>query len=220
MHNSLKVSGRYSYYEKGEGAPLVILHGLMGGLSNFDGVAAHFSTAGYKVLIPELPLYDLPLLKTNVKQFAIYLRDFITHLGEEKVILIGNSLGGHIGLLHTNLFPEKVKGLVITGSSGLYENAMGESYPKREDYEYIKKKTQDVFYDPIIASKEVVDDVFETVNDRKKLIKILTIAKSAIRHNMAKDLPNIKVPTGIIWGKQDAVTVSYTHLTLPTICSV
>ena len=206
MHNSLKVSGRYSYYEKGEGAPLVILHGLMGGLSNFDKVAAHFSTAGYKVLIPELPLYDLPLLKTNVKQFAIYLRDFITHLGEEKVILIGNSLGGHIGLLHTNLFPEKVKGLVITGSSGLYENAMGESYPKREDYEYIKKKTQDVFYDPIIASKEVVDDVFETVNDRKKLIKILTIAKSAIRHNMAKDLPNIKVPTGIIWGKQDAVT--------------
>ncbi len=206
MHNSLKLSGRYSYYEKGEGAPLVILHGLMGGLSNFDGVAAHFSTAGYKVLIPELPLYDLPLLKTNVKQFAIYLRDFITHLGEEKVILIGNSLGGHIGLLHTKLFPEKVKGLVITGSSGLYENAMGESYPKREDYEYIKKKTQDVFYDPIIASKEVVDDVFETVNDRKKLIKILTIAKSAIRHNMAKDLPNIKVPTGIIWGKQDAVT--------------
>ena len=206
MHNSLKVSGRYSYYEKGEGAPLIILHGLMGGLSNFDGVAGHFSTAGYKVIIPELPLYDLPLLKTNVKQFAIYLRDFITHLGEEEVILIGNSLGGHIGLLHTNLFPDKVKGLVITGSSGLYENAMGESYPKRENYEYIKKKTQDVFYDPIIASKEVVDDVFETVNDRRKLIKILTIAKSAIRHNMAKDLPNIKVPTGIIWGKQDAVT--------------
>ena len=206
MHNSLKVSGPYSYYQKGEGAPLIILHGLMGGLSNFDGVASHFSTVGYKVIIPELPLYDLPLLKTNVKQFAIYLRDFITHLGEEKVILIGNSLGGHIGLLHTNLFPEKVKGLVITGSSGLYENAMGESYPKRENYEYIKKKTQDVFYDPIIASKEVVDDVFETVNDRKKLIKILTIAKSAIRNNMAKDLPNMHTPTCIIWGKNDNVT--------------
>lgn len=206
MHNSVKVSGSYTFYQKGEGTPLIILHGLMGGLSNFDGVAAHFSTVGYNVIIPKLPLYDLPLLKTNVKQFAIYLRDFITHLGEQKVVLVGNSLGGHIGLLHTNLFPEKVKGLVITGSSGLYENAMGESYPKRENYEYIKKKTQDVFYNPIVASKEVVDDVFETVNDRKKLIKILTIAKSAIRHNMAKDLPSIKLPTGIIWGKQDAVT--------------
>ena len=206
LNKEIITDSDFRYIESGEGLPVVILHGLMGGLSNFDGVAAHFSTAGYKVLIPELPLYDLPLLKTNVKQFAIYLRDFITHLGEEKVILIGNSLGGHIGLLHTKLFPEKVKGLVITGSSGLYENAMGESYPKRENYEYIKKKTQDVFYDPIIASKEVVDDVFETVNDRRKLIKILTIAKSAIRHNMAKDLPSIKVPTGIIWGKQDAVT--------------
>ena len=206
MHNSLKTSGRYTFYEKGKGVPLIILHGLMGGLSNFDGVAAHFSTSGYKVIIHELPLYNLPLLKTNVKQFAIFLRDFIAHINEDKIILLGNSLGGHIGLLHTKLFPEKIKGLVITGSSGLYENAMGESYPKREDYEYIKKKTKDVFYDPAIASKEVVDDVFDTVNDRKKLIKILTIAKSAIRHNMAKDLPNIKVPTGIIWGKQDAVT--------------
>ena len=206
MQDSLTESGRFKYFQKGEGVPLVILHGLMGGLSNFDGVAKHFPALGYKVIIPDLPLYDLPLLKTNVKEFAHYLRDFITYLGEEKVVLIGNSLGGHIGLLHTKLFPEKVKGLVITGSSGLYENAMGESYPKRENYDYILKKTQDVFYDPKVASKEVVDDVFETVNDRRKLIKILTIAKSAIRHNMAKDLPNITTPTGIIWGKQDGVT--------------
>ena len=206
MHNSLKVSGPYTYYQKGEGTPLIILHGLMGGLSNFDGVAAHFSTVGYKVIIPQLPLYDLPLLKTNVKQFAIYLRDFITHLGEEKVVLIGNSLGGHIGLLHTNLFPEKVKGLVITGSSGLYENAMGESYPKREDYEYIKKKTQDVFYDPAIATKELVDEVFESVNSRERIIRILAIAKSAIRHNMAKDLPSMELPVCLLWGKDDGVT--------------
>ena len=123
-----------------------------------------------------------------------------------KVILIGNSLGGHIGLLYTKLFPEKVKGLIITGSSGLYENSMGESYPKRENYQYIKKKTQQVFYSPKIATKKVVDDVFETVNDRKKLIKILSIAKSAIRHNMSKDLPRIFVKTAIIWGKQDIVT--------------
>lgn len=206
MQDSLIESGRFKYFEKGEGTPLIILHGLMGGLSNFDGVANHFPSLGYKVIIPMLPIYDLPLLKTNVKQFAHYVRDFIEHLGEKKVVLIGNSLGGHIGLLHSKLFPEKVKGLILTGSSGLYENAMGESYPKREDYEYIKKKTQAVFYDPEIATKEVVDDIFETVNDRRKLIKILTIAKSAIRHNMAKDLPNINIPTGIIWGKQDSVT--------------
>ena len=191
---------------KGGGTPLIILHGLMGGLSNFDGVSSYFPTKGYKVIIPELPLYNLPILKTNVKDFAKFLKNFINYLGEKKVILIGNSLGGHIGLLYTKLFPEKVKGLIITGSSGLYENSMGESYPKRENYQYIKKKTQQVFYSPKIATKKVVDEVFETVNDRKKLIKILSIAKSAIRHNMSKDLPRIFVKTAIIWGKQDIVT--------------
>ena len=83
---------------------------------------------------------------------------------------------------------------------------MGDSYPRRGDYEYIKQKTADVFYDPAIATKELVDDVFATANDRMKLIKTLTIAKSAIRHNMANYLPNITNPTCIIWGKNDNVT--------------
>src|SRR5690606_24402165 len=101
---------------------------------------------------------------------------------------------------------EKIKALIITGSSGLYESAMGESYPKRGDYDYIQKKAEDVFYDPAVATKEIVDDVFATVNDRTKLIRTLAIAKSAIRHNMAKDLPKMKTPTCIIWGKNDEVT--------------
>jgi pimeloyl-ACP methyl ester carboxylesterase len=52
----------------------------------------------------------------------------------------------------------------------------------------------------------MVDEVFSMANDRIKLIKTLTIAKSAIRHNMAKDLPKMHVPTCIIWGKNDNVT--------------
>ena len=83
---------------------------------------------------------------------------------------------------------------------------MGSGYTKRSDYEVIKKKAQDVFYDPKVATKEIVDEVYETVNDRNKLIKTLAIAKSAIRHNMAKDLPNMHTPTCIIWGKNDNVT--------------
>jgi pimeloyl-ACP methyl ester carboxylesterase len=178
----------------------------MGGLSNFDGVATFFPKNGYKVVIPELPLYTQSILKTNVKAFAKFVKDFIVFKGYEKVILLGNSLGGHIALYLTNMHPELVKGLVITGSSGLYESGMGESYPKRGNYEYIKQKSEDVFYDPKVATKEIVDEVFATVNDRMKLLKTLTIAKSAIRHNMAKDLPKMTTPTCIIWGKNDKVT--------------
>ena len=200
MAHTLKKEGNYSYIEVGEGNPIIILHGLMGGLSNFDGVTNFFSEKGYKVIIPELPVYTMSLLKTNVKSFAKYLKEFVDFLGLDNVILLGNSLGGHIGLYHTKLYSEKVKALVITGSSGLYESAMGSGYTKRSDYEVIKKKAQDVFYDPAIATKEIVDEVYATVNDRNKLIKTLAIAKSAIRHNMAKDLPKMNTPTCIIWG--------------------
>jgi len=206
MEHTLRKDGKYKYFEAGEGRPIVVLHGLMGGLSNFDGVAEFFPEKGYKVIIPELPIYSQNLLKTNVKAFARYVKDFITYKKLDRVILLGNSLGGHIALYHTKMYPEKMAGLVITGSSGLYESAMGDSYPRRGDYEYIRSKAEDVFYDPKIATKEIVDEVYTVANDRIKLIKTLTIAKSAIRHNMAKDLAKMHVPTCIIWGRNDKVT--------------
>tara|TARA_A100001035_G_scaffold279776_1_gene282242 strand:- start:2350 stop:3111 length:762 start_codon:yes stop_codon:yes gene_type:complete len=205
LENYISENG-FNYKSVGNGQPLVILHGLMGGLSNFEGLFDFFPKNGYAVLAPELPVYNSTLLNTNVKYFAKYVKKFIDHKKLKNVVLIGNSLGGHVGLIFSKLFPKLVKGLVLTGSSGLYENSMGDSYPKREDYNFIKKKTQEVFYRPEIATKEIVDEIFETVNDRNKLIKILAMAKSAIRHNMSSDLPKITNETAIIWGKNDTVT--------------
>jgi len=206
MEKKIIEEGKYRYIEKGEGTPIIILHGLMGGLSNFHGVTDFFPKKGYKILLPELPIYSMPMLKTNVKQFAKFVEGFIEAKGLKDVILLGNSLGGHIGLLHTKLYPEKVKALGITGSSGLYESAMGDGYPRRGDYDFIQKKAENVFYDPAVATKEIVDEVFATVNDRNKILKTLAIAKSAIRHNMADNLPSMHTPTCIIWGKNDNVT--------------
>lgn len=206
MTTNLITEGKFSYIEQGEGTPIIVLHGLMGGLSNFEGVTSFFSKENYKVVVPELPLFTMPLLTTSVKTLAKFLQKFIKHKKFEQVILLGNSLGGHVALLYTKLFPKNVKALILTGSSGLYESAMGEGYPRRGDYDFIKKKCEEVFYDPAVATKEIVDEVFANVNDRMKLIKTLAIAKSAIRHNMAKDLPKITTPTCLIWGKNDGVT--------------
>ena len=206
MEENIIEEGKYRYIEKGSGTPIIILHGLMGGLSNFHGVTDYFPNKGYKILLPELPIYGMSMLKTNVKQFAKFVQGFIKFKGLTDVILLGNSLGGHIGLLHTKLYPKNVKALIITGSSGLYESAMGDGYPRRGDYDFIQKKAENVFYDPAVATKEIVDEVFATVNDRNKILKTLAIAKSAIRHNMADDLPSMKTPTCIIWGKNDNVT--------------
>ena len=204
--NNIIQKHEFRYVESGAGQPIIILHGLMGGLSNFSGVMNHFPGKKYHVIIPELPVYSMPILDTSVKSLSNYLYKFISFIKLSDIILLGNSLGGHVGLLFIKSYPKLVKGLVLTGSSGLYENNMGDGYPKRGDYEYIKKKSEAVFFDPKIASKEIVDRVFESVNDRNKLLRTLALAKSAIRHNMANELPKIKTPTAIIWGKQDIVT--------------
>ncbi len=206
MNQDITEKGKFKYITKGEGKNIIVLHGLMGGLSNFEGLFNFFSTKGYCITIPQLPLYDLPIIKTNIKNITTYLKEFLETLNLTDVILVGNSLGGHIALIFQKMYPELVKGLVITGSSGLYENSMGDSYPKRGNYEFMKKKAQDVFYNPEMATKEIVDEVYNIVNDRNKAIRTIAIAKSAIRHNMAKDLPNISIPTCIIWGENDKVT--------------
>jgi len=207
MKNELINEGGFKYIENGDGRPIIILHGLMGGLSNFKGVYDYFPSDNHKVIIPELPVDSTPILKTNVATFSKFVFDFIQYKNLKDVVLLGNSLGGHVALLFARDYPKLVSGLIITGSSGLYEKSMiGDGYPKRSNYDYIKTKTEEVFYDPNIATKEIVDDVFASVNDREKLVRTLSLAKSAIRHNMAKDLPKMNTKTLIIWGKQDSVT--------------
>ena len=206
MDNKIIEEKEFNYIESGEGQPIIILHGLMGGLSNFKGVLEYFPPKGYKVIIPELPVYSMAIKNTSVKALSEFLNRFIKYKGLKDVILLGNSLGGHVGLLFARDYPELVKGLALTGSSGLYENNMGDGYPKRGNYNYIREKSEAVFYDPKEATKEIVDEVFEAVNDRNKLIRTLALAKSAIRHNMASELPGMQTPTAIIWGAQDSVT--------------
>ena len=109
-------------------------------------------------------------------------------------------------LVHVLKHPERIRSITLTGSSGLFESGMGDTYPKRGDYEYIKKKTEMTFYDPTMATKELVDEVYEIVNNRLKALKIIALAKSAIRNNLGEELNQIKQPTLLIWGNNDAIT--------------
>lgn len=195
----------FKYIEAGKGETLVLLHGLMGELSNWEDVIDYFKDR-YHILVPILPIYELPILTLGVRSLSKYIHKFIKYKKLGQVVLIGNSLGGHVGLVFTTAHQENVKALVLTGSSGLYENAFGGSFPKRESYEYVREKVAFTFYDPATATKELVDEVFKTVNERSRVIRILALAKSAIRHNMSKDLSKITIPVSLIWGKQDKVT--------------
>ena len=198
--------GKFEYLTEGSGTPMIFLHGLMGNLSTFKHQVDYFSSRGYEVVVPLLPLYSMPLATTSVSSLTKFVKKFIDHRGYTKVILVGNSLGGHIALLFQKLYPSYLKSIVLSGSSGLYEAAMGNSYPRRGDRDYIAERVRDVFHIKEVATEELIDQVFSTVNDRMKAIKTLAISKSAIRHNMAEDITSFNLPVCLIWGRQDAVT--------------
>jgi pimeloyl-ACP methyl ester carboxylesterase len=205
MQYDIKQADKFRYIEEGEGEPLVLLHGLFGALSNFVDLIEYFKKH-CKVVVPMLPLFDLDILHTSVGGLEKFVYKFIENRNYRNVHLLGNSLGGHVALLHVLKHPERIKSIILTGSSGLFESAMGDSYPKRGDYEYIKKKTELTFYDPATASKELVDEVYEIVNSRIKAIKIIALAKSAIRNNLGEELNQIQQPTLLIWGANDSIT--------------
>jgi 2-hydroxy-6-oxonona-2,4-dienedioate hydrolase len=205
MQYEIKQMDKFRFIEEGEGEPLVLLHGLFGALSNFVGLIEYFRKH-CKVVVPMLPLFELDILHTSVGGLEKFVYKFIENRNYRNVHLLGNSLGGHVALLHVLKHPERIKSIILTGSSGLFESAMGDSYPKRGDYEYIKKKTELTFYDPATASKELVDEVYEIVNSRIKAIKIIALAKSAIRNNLGEELNQIQQPTLLIWGANDTIT--------------
>ncbi len=190
---------------KGGKNNLLLLHGLFGALSNFNGILNHFGKK-YNVIVPMLPIYDIPLRKLSVSGLVDFVANFVKKKNYGSIHVLGNSLGGHIAIMYALAHPRKIASLTLTGSSGLFESAMGSTFPKRGDYNYIRRKTEDTFYNPAVATKELVDEVFDIVNDRNKAIRVIATAKSAVRNNLRDKLKQIKVPTLLIWGKHDKVT--------------
>ena len=197
---------KYKFIEiEGGKETLLLLHGLFGALSNFEGIINYFSKS-FNVVVPILPIFELPIREVSVTGLVEHVEEFVQYKGYSKVHVLGNSLGGHIALLYTLSNPDLVASITLTGSSGLFESAFGSSFPQRGNYEFIKTRTEGTFYDPSVATKELVDEVFDTVNDRNKAIRVVATAKSAMRHNLGDKLHQINAPTLLIWGQQDTIT--------------
>jgi len=209
MKYEIQEENNFRYIEtKGGEENLLLLHGLFGALSNFGGIIEHFADK-YNVVVPLLPIFELPIRKVSVTGLVDHVARFVEFKQYDKVHVLGNSLGGHISLLYVLAHPERVSSVILTGSSGLFESAMGTSFPKRGDYDFIKNKTEGTFYDPSVASKELVDEVYDIVNDRNKAIRIIATAKSAVRHNLGDKLHQVAAPALLIWGKQDQITPDF-----------
>jgi pimeloyl-ACP methyl ester carboxylesterase len=201
----IKKEDEFQYIDEGQGEVLLLLHGLFGALSNWSSVTNYFSK-NYRVIIPLMPIYEMPLKDAGLEGLYAFIQRFIAFKKLDKLTLIGNSLGGHVALIYTLRQQHMVKRLILTGSSGLYENTMGGSFPKRGSYDYIQERVGYTFYSPEVATKDLVDEVFEVTRSIPKCKRMIVIARSAQRHNMAHEIHDIKVPTQLIWGLNDTIT--------------
>lgn len=183
---------------------IILLHGLFGGLSNWAEVVKHFESR-FDIYVPQLPLYQKHKGDT-VAYLVDFLNSMISTAKLQNVILVGNSLGGHIAVRYTHQYPDNVAKLVLTGSSGLYENTQVGSFLKRGNYAYIKERVAATFYDPAVATDELVAEVMQVTTNTYKCLCIIKAAKATQRDQVLLCLPEITTPVLLIWGNDDQIT--------------
>lgn len=186
--------------------PVVLLHGMLGDLSNWTQTVRTLARRQYRVLVPLLPVYNLPLKETSVRGLATYVRSFLEALDIDSIVLAGNSLGGQVAIVYTLAYPTSVAALVLSGSSGIYEVEMGSSVPRRQDRNFIRERAAVTFYDPIHATDELVDEMHALVNDRARVTRLIKMARSTKAETVTERLSSIQVPTLLVWGHDDRIT--------------
>lgn len=183
---------------------IVMLHGMFGGLGNFDAIIGPIA-AHYPVFVPAMPLYDANFANLSVSKLGDWVAELIQRKCTGKVVLMGNSLGGHVALHIALNYPELVDALILTGSSGLKENHLGTTFPRRADRAYIRQKAELTFYNHTL-DEQAIDSLLDITTSRTKLLRLLHLARDAHRYNMESQIHKIQIPVLLIWGKEDQIT--------------
>jgi len=195
---------QYKIHEQGDGLPLVMLHGMMGAPENWLGVFPHLPPTCRSIAL-RFPFFDNGQILNSVESITEYTERFLEDADLRACVLCGNSLGGHVGLNLAVERPELVKGLVLTGSSGLFEKSFS-VVGKKPDRQWFHDKMSEVFCDPVHVTDEMVDEVMGTLRIRRNIRTLVQMAKSAKRDNVSERLKQIACPTLLIWGREDRVT--------------
>jgi 2-hydroxy-6-oxonona-2,4-dienedioate hydrolase len=196
---------RFRWLERGEGEPVVLLHGLLGHMHYWD-TTLDILGGGCRAIAPTLPLFDDDLPEASLAELARWVVQFLDALNLGRAVLGGNSLGGHVALTTALTYPKRVAGLVLTGSSGLFERSFTRNVPLRPSSDYVWRKMEEVFYDRRLVTPEWVEAVRRTLTTRTTALRVLRFARAARTNNIAARLETIGVPTLLVWGAEDRIT--------------
>jgi len=197
---------KYNFIDKGDGRPIIMLHGMFGHSSNWEDVIKTFSKS-YRTLALELPYLKLHKEDCNIAYLSDYVLKFADSKGLDKAVYMGNSLGGHIALdIATKEHRGRAEALILTGSSGLFERGYENDLQIHPTKPYLRKKIGEIFFDKSHVSDKLIDDVYNILLNRRNKINIVRLSKSAKTYNIKDRLKYIHCPTMLIWGRQDIIT--------------
>lgn len=197
---------RHAWLEMGKGeTPIIYLHGLMGGVFNCAHVFSRLSRQ-YRMIMPFLPMYDLPKDQTNCPCLAAYLDTFMDELLLPKAVIIGHSTGGDVASHFAASHPERVIKLVLTGSAGLSNTPLNTGFIQRKNPEYIFEGMQAIYADPSVADAQASKEVFVASQNSDILGHILRLTRDVTINKTAHLLPLITAPTLLLWGDSDMIT--------------
>jgi pimeloyl-ACP methyl ester carboxylesterase len=197
---------RFRWLERGDGQPVLLLHGLMGEMDHWESTLDALGPYRRPIAL-ELPIFDPDLTEVSVPALADYVRRFLEALELPPAVVGGNSLGGHVALELALTHPGWVDGLILTGSSGLFERSFSPHHvPHAPTRAYVRERMEEIFYDPALVTPEWVEAIRRVVTTRRTALRVLQVARAAKRHNVEERLSQINVPTLLVWGKDDRIT--------------
>ncbi len=195
----------FRWTEAGAGLPVLCLHGLFGTSEHWETTLEDLAP-GCRAMALTLPIFETPPDDLSVTGLRAYVEAFLDAERVPPAVLVGNSLGGHVALDLALHAPERVRALVLSGSSGLLEKSFTRGVPRRPSADFVREKMTEVFHDPAMVTTERVEAVRDIVNRRSYALRALQVSRSARRYNLEDRLGEIRCPTLLVWGTEDRIT--------------
>lgn len=123
VHEVTLPAGRIRYHQRGQGPPVLFVHGLLTNADLWRHVVPPVAEAGYRCIAPDWPLgaHQLPVPHADLSPpgVAALLATFLDRVDLDDVIVVANDTGGAITQLLMTQHPERVGGVVLTPSDSL-----------------------------------------------------------------------------------------------------